>query len=97
MFMLPIQGEYDRCDTPVCMFNDHIFILMKLCFSERLLENESHSLSKYRARFDGLMPGTSYDIHIATELDGKTVVQTKRTIKTLQSDSDGDKKSVKSH
>ena len=43
------------------------------------------------------MPGTSYDIHIATELDGKTVVQTKRTIKTLQSDSDGDKKSVKSH
>jgi len=65
--------------------------------SERLLENESHSLSKYRARFDGLMPGTSYDIHIATELDGKTVVQTKRTIKTLQSDSDGDKKSVKSH
>ena len=73
-----------------------IFILMKLCFSERLLDNESHSLSKYRARFDGLVPGTSYDIHIATELDGKTVVQTKHTIKTLQSDTDSDKKSVHS-
>ena len=74
-----------------------IFILMKLCFSERLLDNESHSLSKYRARFDGLQPGTSYDIHIATELDGKTVVQTKQTIKTLQSDThESDKTSVNS-
>ena len=69
---------------------------MKLCFSERLLDNESHSLSKYHARFDGLVPGTSYDIHIATELDGKTVVQTKHTIKTLQIDTDSDKKSLSS-
>ena len=48
---------------------------------------------KYSARFDGLQPGTSYDIHIATELDGKTVVQTKHTIKTLQGE-DSDKKSL---
>ena len=41
-------------------------------------------------------PDASYDIHIATELDGKTVVQTKHTIKTLQSDTDSDKKSVHS-
>ena len=26
-------------------------------------------------RFDGLQPTTSYTIHVATELDGKTVVQ----------------------
>lgn len=48
------------------------------------LLNESNSLTKYSARFDGLKPGTSYDIHIATELDGKTVVQTKHTFKTVQ-------------
>ena len=58
---------------------------MNLCFSGSLL-NESNSLSKYSARFDGLQPGTSYDIHIATELDGKTVVQTKHTFKTVQID-----------
>ena len=56
---------------------------MNLCFSGSLL-NESNSLTKYSARFDGLKPGTSYDIHIATELDGKTVVQTKHTFKTVQ-------------
>ena len=45
---------------------------------------ESHSLSKYSARFDGLKAGTSYDIQVATELAGKTVVQTRHTFKTLQ-------------
>jgi len=52
--------------------------------SSAKLLNESHSLSKYSARFDGLKPGTNYDIHIATELDGKTVVQSKQTFKTQQ-------------
>ena len=55
---------------------------MNLCFSCVKLLDESHSLSKYSARFDGLIRGTNYDIHIATELDGKTVVQTKHTFKT---------------
>ena len=48
----------------------------------------SHSLSKYSARFDGLKPGTSYDIQVATELAGKTVVQTRHTFKTLQAETE---------
>ena len=47
-------------------------------------------MSKYSARFDGLQPGTSYDIQVATELAGKTVVQTRQTFKTLKSQSDSD-------
>jgi len=49
---------------------------------------ESHSFAKYSARFDGLKPGTSYDIQVATELAGKTVVQTRHTFKTLQADTE---------
>ena len=45
-------------------------------------------MSKYSARFDGLKPGTSYDIQVATELAGKTVVQTRHTFKTLQAETE---------
>ena len=41
-------------------------------------------MQKYSTRFDGLVPSTSYMIHISTELDGKTVVQTKQQFKTLK-------------
>ena len=41
-------------------------------------------MQKYSTRFDGLEPSSSYIIHISTELDGKTVVQTKQQFKTLQ-------------
>ena len=39
-------------------------------------------MQKYSTRFDGLEPSSSYIIHISTELDGKTVVQTKQQFKT---------------
>ena len=41
-------------------------------------------MQKYSTRFDGLEPSSSYIIHISTELDGKTVVQTKQQFKTGQ-------------
>ena len=74
----------------------HSLVIVHFC-SEKLLQPESNSLSKYSARFDGLLSGTEYLLYISTELDGKTVVQTKRSFKTsvkpkdnIESDNDKD-------
>jgi hypothetical protein len=39
---------------------------------------QASAVSKYSARFDGLEATKSYTIHVATELEGKTVVQVPR-------------------
>jgi len=62
----------------------HFTPMQDLDFIDKSTSLSPHATQKYSTRFDGLTPSSTYMIHISTELDGKTVVQTKHQFKTLQ-------------